>query len=252
MQIINPEDTHMNKFIFDVDGTLTPSRQKIDPTFKKFFQEFCMSNDVYLVTGSDYNKTLEQLGKDLLRWPVFVYACSGNEVWADSQKQEQYSNNWRLPNLPLQWLLGKLNESQFVLRTGNHIEERTGTVNFSVVGRNATLKERKLYVDFDEKYNERKTLVDAFNHTFRDLEARIGGETGIDIYERGRDKSQILQHFDKKDRLYFFGDKMKSDGNDYPLAQAIKKHNRGSSIEVTDWRFTFETLQFYQEAKIAA
>ena len=31
----------MHKFIFDVDGTLTPSRGKIDDDFKKFFVEFC-------------------------------------------------------------------------------------------------------------------------------------------------------------------------------------------------------------------
>jgi len=35
----------MNKFIFDVDGTLTPSRQKIDPTFKDWFIEFCMRSE---------------------------------------------------------------------------------------------------------------------------------------------------------------------------------------------------------------
>lgn len=242
----------MNRFIFDVDGTLTPSRGKIDPAFAEYFQHFCESNSVHLVSGSDYVKTVEQLGEKLCQAVESVFSCSGNEVWVKGHINKKYSNRWTLPDLSRQWLEGKLKESPFVLRTGNHIEERTGTVNFSVVGRNATFKERKLYVDYDTEHSERKKLVEAFNNTFRDLEARIGGETGIDIYERGRDKSQILEHFDKKDRLYFFGDKMKSDGNDYPLAQAIKKLNRGSSIEVVDWRFTFETLQFYQEAKIAA
>ena len=43
----------MNKFIFDVDGTLTPSRREMDKEFVQFFFEFCTKNDVYLVTGSD-------------------------------------------------------------------------------------------------------------------------------------------------------------------------------------------------------
>ena len=43
----------INKFIFDVDGTLTPSRGIIDLNFKMFFNTFCLDNDVYLVTGSD-------------------------------------------------------------------------------------------------------------------------------------------------------------------------------------------------------
>ena len=28
-------------FIFDVDGTLTPSRQKMDMEFQKYFMDFC-------------------------------------------------------------------------------------------------------------------------------------------------------------------------------------------------------------------
>jgi phosphomannomutase len=240
----------MNRFIFDVDGTLTPSRGKIDPEFAEFFLYFCQQNSVYLVTGSDYDKTVEQLGVDIVNTVSTIFNCSGNEIRVKGDIVKQ--SNWALPEFTRSWLLGKLKHSQFVLRTGNHIEERTGTVNFSVVGRNATLKERGLYVAFDTETQERKRLVNAFNNTFKDLEARIGGETGIDIYERGKDKSQILEHFTKKDKLYFFGDKMSLDGNDYPLAEAIKKANKGLSIEVKDWKFTFETLQYYQEARIAA
>ena len=55
----------MKKFIFDVDGTLTPSRGKIDPDFLQFMLFFSGKNDVYLVTGSDRSKTLEQVGLDL-------------------------------------------------------------------------------------------------------------------------------------------------------------------------------------------
>ena len=56
----------MNKFIFDVDGTLTPSRGRIDSEFEKWFIEFASNNEVYLATGSDYDKTLEQLGEDVM------------------------------------------------------------------------------------------------------------------------------------------------------------------------------------------
>ncbi len=53
------------RYIFDVDGTLTLSRQKIDPEFKKFLLDFSSKNDVYLVTGSDRDKTVEQLTHEL-------------------------------------------------------------------------------------------------------------------------------------------------------------------------------------------
>ena len=58
----------VDKFIFDVDGTLTPSRQEIDMDFAVFFTDFCAERDVYLVTGSDREKTIEQ--KSLVfTWP---------------------------------------------------------------------------------------------------------------------------------------------------------------------------------------
>jgi hydroxymethylpyrimidine pyrophosphatase-like HAD family hydrolase len=56
----------MRAFIFDVDGTLTPSRSEIDKEFAEWFLGYCSRNSVYLVTGSDYPKTVEQVGEDIV------------------------------------------------------------------------------------------------------------------------------------------------------------------------------------------
>ena len=48
-------------FIFDVDGTLTPSRLPMTEEFKNFFQMWCVFNKFYLVTGSDLPKLQEQM-----------------------------------------------------------------------------------------------------------------------------------------------------------------------------------------------
>lgn len=239
----------MNKFIFDVDGTLTDSRQKIDPGFSQFFIEFCMNNDVYLVTGSDYAKTLEQLGEYLLRWPIFVYSCSGNDVWAKGKQIR--TKQWTLPDEPRKLLQSWLDVSRFPLRTGKHFEDRPGTCNFSVVGRNATLGERKLYVKHDNENRERETIALQFNMIYGDtITAKIGGETGIDIYPVGWDKSQIINDFNtKEDKLYFFGDRMDVGGNDYPL-KAVNIH--GFNAHVKNWQETWERLGYLQEAKLAA
>jgi len=47
----------MNHFLFDVDGTLTPSRKKINSQFAIWFLYFAQNNPVSLVTGSDNPKT---------------------------------------------------------------------------------------------------------------------------------------------------------------------------------------------------
>ena len=56
----------MDVYIFDVDGTLTPSRQPITDDFYNFFKSWLKNKDVFLVTGSDYEKLQEQLPKDIL------------------------------------------------------------------------------------------------------------------------------------------------------------------------------------------
>ena len=55
----------MKKYIFDVDGTLTPSRSKIDLQFYRWFKDFATNHEVYLVTGSDREKTIEQITPEI-------------------------------------------------------------------------------------------------------------------------------------------------------------------------------------------
>ena len=125
-----------------------------------------------------------------------------------------------------------------------HIEDRPGMVNFSVVGRNATMGERKLYVEWDVENNERNSIAKKFKKQFPSIEAVVGGETGIDIYPVGADKGQILRDFQPQDHIHFFGDRMDNDGNDYPLKKALEKRKGPHNCyHVTDWRETFSKLK---------
>jgi|TARA_B110000503_G_scaffold113062_1_gene169664 phosphomannomutase len=241
----------MNRFIFDVDGTLTPSRQSIDPLFKTWFTDFICNNKVWLVTGSDYLKTVEQLGKEICERVVTCYSCSGNETRFKGKIVN--AHNFTVSNELRSLMEGWLHASKFPLRTGVHIEERRGTVNFSIVGRNATMKERQLYVTWDKDNRERESIAFQINSTVDNVTATIGGDTGIDIYPTGHDKSQILADFDKLIPTYFFGDKIEPGGNDYPLAKALKDNGfKGTSTQVKNWKDTWERLQYLQEAKIAS
>lgn len=231
----------MKKFIFDVDGTLTPSRQPMDPDFQRWFLNFQEHNFVYLVTGSDRLKTLEQVGNMVYNFANRVYNCSGSDVW--EQDKNLYTNNWKLPQLAHEFLSQCLTESEFVLRTGLHFEHRPGMCNFSVVGRNATMDERKLYVEHDLRYNERDTIARSFETMFPDIQAKVGGETGIDIFPKGSDKSQILRDFDPNDELHFFGDAMHPHGNDYPLKKQIIDKDLGVCYNVKNWEDTWKILR---------
>ena len=231
----------MKKFIFDVDGTLTPSRGKINEAFEEWFLDFCMWHDVYLVTGSDNPKTIEQIGESIGNACRRIYNCSGSDVY--EQGKNIYTSDWTLPKETRTWLEDKLKSSKFVLRTGLHIEERPGMINFSIVGRNATMGERKLYVEYEKDYKEREIIAQQFEEQFPSLQAVVGGETGIDIFPKGKDKSQIVRDFDPNDELHFFGDRMDRAGNDYPLKKIMIDNDLGICYNVSDYNETWNLLK---------
>lgn len=234
-----------NKFIFDVDGTLTPSRGVMDKKFASWFSKFCDTHDVYLVSGSDRPKTIEQIGEYIYHQCKRVYNCSGNDVWQGDLHIS--STDWKLPDDARAWLENILEQSQFPLRTGLHIEERPGMVNFSVVGRNANLEQRADYVAWDKSQNERIEIAQEFNYHFPEIEARPGGETGLDIAPRGSDKSQILRDFDQEnDFIVFFGDRMDEGGNDYPLSNELFKNWQGVNCHVDGWQDTWQRLEEFE------
>ncbi len=231
----------VDKFIFDVDGTLTPSRREIDMDFAVFFTGFCAEHDVYLVTGSDRDKTIEQVGEEIYSLSQRSYNCSGSDVWQGNK--HLYTSEWKIPKEAEDWLRAECRVSDFPLRTGLHIEKRPGMVNFSVVGRNATMGERKLYVEFDTVNKERVRIAKDFQMLFPAIQAVVGGETGIDIFPRGKDKSQIVKDFDPNDILHFFGDRMDPAGNDYPLKKVILDNDLGMCYSVKDWKHTWKLLK---------
>ena len=228
------------KYIFDVDGTLTPSRKKIDPDFLIFFNSFALANEVYLVTGSDRDKTIEQITHLLYCNCKRVYNCAGNDVYEGDVSV--YRNDWTLPLEAREHLNEELLQSTFPVRTGIHIEERPGCVNFSIVGRGANQTERLVYSDWDEIKGERKAIAERFNKKFPELHAFVGGVTGVDISNKGSDKSQIIRDF-QDGGVVFYGDRMEEQGNDKPLADAILNNKLGEVVSVTGWKDTWNKLR---------
>jgi len=231
----------MRKYIFDVDGTLTPSRKKIEHEFWAPFLIFCRNNHVSLVTGSDREKTVEQLGLDICYTAKRVYNCSGSDVY--EKNKNVYRDAWELPKQVEKFLEDELAYSCFPIRNGLHIERRPGGVNFSILGRGKdTLNGREEYVKWDKERLERVDIAERLKTQFPDLEVQVGGQTGLDLAPKGSNKSQILRDFDKTDDLHFFGDMMEEGQNDYPLAMAILDNMMGTCYNVDDYKETQKLL----------
>jgi phosphomannomutase len=225
--------------IFDVDGTLTPSRGLIDPLFKRWLMQD-LKIPFVLVTGSDPIKTREQVGNDLYD-STDVYNCSGNHVF--HRGVEVYKSTWGIPTDLERFLESTLSSSKWHTKTGRHVEHRVGLCNFSVVGRNATVEQRKSYHAFDSSIsNERTSIAAEIMSRWPNIEASVAGETGIDIYERGCGKDQILGRLLHLNPLHFFGDRMDEAGNDHGLARAIEDGGHGKAYHVKDWQDTRDII----------
>ncbi len=231
-------------YIFDVDGTLTPSRDTMDIQFANWFEHFATHNAVYLASGSDRQKTLEQIPEHIYNLCVRVYQCSGNSVW--EQSRNICNSDWKLPEEPRFYLEDVLKYSEFHIKTGCHFDERPGLFNFSVLGRNANKEQRETYVYHDYYMQERIQISEDFNLRFSDkfgILSQVAGETGIDITPVGKGKEQILDEFDPVTHITFFGDKTQMGGNDFEISQRVQLMVNGNFYQVSDWMQTWEILK---------
>ena len=206
-------------YIFDIDGTLTPPRQKINKQFASSFTSFCEQKHVFLATGSDYKKVKEQITPDIISKVHGIFTCMGNELWINDEKV--YFKELKIPVEVQLWLTEQLYKSKYPKqKCGNvNFEYRTGMLNFSIVGRDIDRSRRLEYSTWDKDKKEREKIAKNFNKLFKNysLEACIGGEISIDIQKIGSDKGQIFDYLSFYKTKVFFGDKCEPSGNDYSL-----------------------------------
>jgi phosphomannomutase len=228
----------MVNFLFDVDGTLTPPRKSMVSDFKTYFKFWVRTqqssgNKVYLVTGSDKDKTIKQVGKDLWLLVDGSYQNCGNQLYCKGSLV--FENTWHMDE-ELEVVVSDLTRrSKWYGTAENNIERRIGMVNISTIGNSCTREQRLKYYQWDEENLEREAMVDTITTNFPEIDATIGGEISIDIYPKGNDKSQVLEHLDGKN--IFFGDKCYAGGNDYTISEAAYE-----KYHVADWTQTRDIL----------
>ena len=230
-------------YLFDVDGTLTPSRLPIDKNFEQFFLNWMKGKNVYLVTGSDKDKTIEQVGEKIWLNVTRAYQSCGNAVYEKGKLIRQ--SDFKLDR-ELRRLLFTFNATtDWHEKFDNHIEERIGLVNYSSIGRSCPQEARDRYYKWDKSQGERELFCKIVEDTFPHLEASIGGEISIDIYPKGQNKAQVLD--DLEGPITFFGDRCEPGGNDYPIVSRIEYEYEYSFDKciihkVKNWEETYKIL----------
>ncbi|KAL8576703.1 Phosphomannomutase 1 [Nucella lapillus] len=212
--------------LFDVDGTLTNPRQKIDAATEDFMMKLKGRVLIGLVGGSDLVKIAEQMGGDDVHTKYdYVFAENGLNAFKDGkliakQNIQQFIGDEILQKL-INFALRHMSGLVLPCKRGTFVEFRNGMINLCPVGRSCSQEERIQFTEFDKEHNIRQKFVEALRKEFPDagLEFAIGGQISIDVYPRNWDKRFCLQFLEKDNiqTIHFFGDKTDKGGNDHEI-----------------------------------
>lgn len=233
-------------YLFDIDGTLTPAREKMTSEFCYFFLNWMTGKNVYLVTGSDRKKVLQQIPSSILTRCEGVFSSMANVF--DKSDGCVYENDWR-PSAKLVRELTLIRAgSEYETKQETFIESRKGMINFTVAGRESTYRQRKKYNKWDQETGERLKIIKNLKSKYKRLEFRLGGQISIDIQPKGKNKSQASQWVRKYEggKIIFFGDKCMEGGNDYDIVQDIKKNKKDEFFQVDNYLTTRKLLESYE------
>ena len=117
-----------------------------------------------------------------------------------------------------------VNGHQDIPLTGEFISYRKSMINWCPIGRAANEEQRQKFIDIDSNQKIRNTYINALQGFCKKHDIKIicalGGQTSIDIYPNGWDKTYALDHF-KNHNIYFVGDKCTGNGNDRTIYEKV-------------------------------
>jgi len=251
-----------NVILFDMDGTLTPSRKKVDD--KVIYMLYLLNHNknirkVGIITGSGYNyiedqmeKFLDLLISDLDPEKFILLPCNGTQSYEFFEEghfgiSSSVSMRAKLGDKAFELLIKQLVYLQHSLTTafpdlpvsGHFVSNRGSTINWSPVGRDAPSDLRRKFVKYDKEKGVRSAakrmiedslktqheLLPDFGGLASGITVALGGETSLDIYPDGWDKTFPLDRF-KDDKVWFIGDKCQENGNDKAIYDRFVEFGR--------------------------
>ncbi len=212
-------------FLFDVDGTLTIPRKKIENDMYLFLTEIRKIPGLQLgiVGGSDYHKILEQVTPNIADIFDYVFSENGMVLHQKGKCIHQHSLKTFFSQSTLNSFVSEcllyISQLDIPIKTGTFIEFRNGVINVSPIGRNCSQEERDEFEIYDHQHLIRKKMIEHLKNKFPDLEFdySIGGQISFDVFKSGFNKTYCLPFIHESDEIHFFGDKTFEGGNDYEI-----------------------------------
>ncbi|MBI4738937.1 HAD-IIB family hydrolase [Candidatus Woesearchaeota archaeon] len=218
--------------VFDLDGTLAPSKSELDAEMQALLKQLLSSKKVAIISGGSFNQFKKQIIEPLAQGAVgnlknllLFPTCS--------TQHHAYQDGWRcvyalqIPSSDKQRITIAFNSviDQLAFRPqqqwGELIEDRGSQITYSALGQQAPLHVKETW-DPDQK--RRLTMKRLLDRLLPDFEVRVGGSTSIDVTMKGIDKAYgIRKIMDVLNlpvsSILFVGDALFPGGNDHAALQ---------------------------------
>ena len=217
--------------VFDLDGTLAPSKSDLDSEMASLLQQLLDTKIVAVIGGAKYEQFQRQF-LDKLQVPpellknLFLFPTTAasfyrykNGSWEQVYSEKLSADEKKRIFEALEATFKELGYSHPEKIYGELTEDRGIQVTFSALGQQAPL-------NLKEKWKKEHTvdklkIAEVLQKHIPDLEVRAAGYTSIDVTRKGIDKEygirQIKKHLGISfDEMLFVGDALFEGGNDYP------------------------------------
>lgn len=216
--------------VFDLDGTLAPSKSALGPDMSALLHELLAIVKVAVISGGDWPQFEKQLLSDL---PHDERLVNLSVLPTCGTKFFQYSSEWKklyaedFTAKEKEKIISSLHQafaqSGFKVERvwGEVIEDRGSQITLSALGQQAPLAEKQKW---DPDFAKRKKIKAILDPLIPGFSVRLGGATSIDVTKPGIDKAygirklRDLLGISLKEMIYI-GDALFPGGNDYPAEQ---------------------------------
>ena len=217
--------------VFDLDGTLAPSKSSLDAEMSSLLHDLLGVVKVAIISGGAWlqfeRQVLSNLPQDERLATLSILPTCGTQFF-------QYAGQWKrlyaedFTANEKEKIVNSLNKavgtagSPVEKTWGETIEDRGSQITYSALGQQAPLEEKEKW---DSDFAKRKKIKAILDTLIPEFSVRLGGATSIDVTKPGIDKAygigklRDILGISVKEMIYV-GDALFPGGNDYPAEQA--------------------------------
>jgi phosphomannomutase len=229
--MIPMRNTMKKLVVFDLDGTLAPSKSSIDPEMATLLDKLIGIVKVAVISGGAWSQfqkqVLSHLNDETSLQNLSILPTCGTQFYQHETDWKQlYAENFSSEQKEkiITSLQKAIEEAgQKAEKTwGETIEDRGSQITYSALGQHAPLDAKQKW---DPDFAKRKKIQSLLKPSLPDFSIRLGGATSIDITKPGIDKAYGIRKLRDIlgigiEDMIFVGDALFPGGNDYPAEQA--------------------------------